>query len=88
MLRPRFVACAQVLLQVLLLILVVENLHDGKWSPKLAPIGLPVGPEPPYGTGNDPADAGDVPRLPKFAVDVADNARQGRSPCQFVLEAY
>ena len=29
MLWPRFVACAQVLLQVLLLVLVVENLHDG-----------------------------------------------------------
>ena len=29
MLRLRFVACAQVLLQVLLLVLVVENLYDG-----------------------------------------------------------
>lgn len=67
MLRTRFVACAPVLLQVPLLVLVVEILHDGK-SPKPAPNGLPVGPEPPYGTENDPAGADDLPRQPKLLL--------------------
>ena len=68
MLRMYFVACAQVLLHVLLLVLVVENLHDGNGAQNQPQLGFSWVLRHPTRLRNEPAGADGVPRLPKLLL--------------------